>query len=290
MFSSLLTLPPLSSDRGHSEPRTSPGKAWGKRHSTPAISRYALVNALEQKQMQAWFQPKVCLHTQRLVAVEILARWCHPEQGVVTPSVFLPWCRAYGLDKALLLHMLQEALVFQARWRSQGVTLPVAINLPTYLLDDPDLAYTLQQTVLAHQGAAADITFELLETSDTSTPQALYAGANRLVAYGFGLAMDDFGVNYSSIQRLMLVPFSELKLDRSLVQGISAAPHQADYVRAVIEAGKQRDLIVTAEGVEQFADARLLRQVGCDYAQGYLYATPLPAIELAQWMHRHKMV
>lgn len=284
MFSSLVTLQSLSNDGLRLPQRKSLGNIWGRQEAAVSISRSALITALEQKQMQAWLQPKVCLHTQRLVAVEVLARWCHPTWGVVTPTVFLTGFKAYGLDEALLLYMLQEALVFQAHWRSQGMVLPVAVNLPTYLLDDPCLAEKLLQVVQSHHGETAEITFELLETSDTATPHALYAGASQLVSSGFGLALDDFGVNYSSIQRLMSVPFSELKLDRSLVQGVSTEPRQAEQVRATIDACKQRDLIVTAEGVECLADLAFLRQAGCDYAQGYLWAKPLPATELAPWM------
>ena len=287
MYSSLFALQSLSSDRLHPNQCKTPVKAWGKRNTILPIHKSALVAALEQKQMQAWFQPKVCLHTQRLVAVEILVRWCHPEKGVVAPNVFLPWSRVYGLDEALLLYMLQEALAFQAHWRNQGVVVPVSVNVPTYLLDDPYLADKLCQTVGSYQGTIAGVTLELLESSETTTSQALCTGANRLIKCGFGLALDDFGVGHSSIQRLMLVPFSELKLDRSLVQGVSTVPKQAARVRAVIDICKQRDLVVTAEGVERSADAEFLRQVGCDHAQGYMFAKPLPAAELAHWMRRH---
>lgn len=287
MLSSLFALQSLSNERLHQTKRKSLGQAWGRSKTGLAIRRSVLVTALEQKQMQAWFQPKVCLHTQRLVGVEVLARWCHPEKGMVAPTGFLVWTRTYRLDEALLLYMLQEALGFQAHWRKQGVVVPVSVNVPTYLLDDPYLAEKLLQIVESYQGMTTEVTLELLESSETATPQALCSSANKLIECGFGLALDDFGVGHSTIQRLILAPFSELKLDRSLVQGVSTVLEQAERVRAVIGACKQRDIIVTAEGVERLADVEFLRQAGCDYAQGYMFAKPLPAVELAQWMRRH---
>lgn len=251
-----------------------------------AIGRAVLLDALHKDQIQTWLQPKVEVHSQKLVAWEALARWRHPQLGLLTPNVFLPWFSEHGLDEALLMHILQEVLGLQAYWRRQGVVMPVSVNLPTHLLDDAGLPDRLSACVQAKQGRACDITFELLENSDTKTPCTLFMGACRLVAMGFGLAQDDVGVGYSSMDRLVCVPFSELKLDRRLVHGLSADRQQAAQALSWITSAKARGLRVTAEGVEVQADLELLQQMGCDYAQGYLFAKPAPAFELGMWMRQ----
>lgn len=250
------------------------------------INRAVLLDALRKEQIQAWLQPKVSVQSRQVVALEALARWRHPQWGVLSPNVFLPWFSEHGLDEALLMHMLQEVLGLQAYWRRQGMVMPVAVNLPTHLLDDAGLPDRLMDCVQAKQGNAADITLELLENSTTRTPCALFMGTSRLVAMGFGLAQDDVGVAHSSMERLVSAPFSELKLDRHYVHGMSQRPEQADQVQVWIAAAKQRGLRVTAEGVQEQADLDCLRQMGCDYAQGYLFAKPTPAFELDMWIRQ----
>ncbi|MCX5567054.1 EAL domain-containing protein [Alcaligenes phenolicus] len=250
------------------------------------ISRSVLLDALHKDQIQAWLQPKVTVRSQKLVALEALARWRHPQLGLLSPHVFLPWFSEHGLDEALLMHVLQEVLGLQAYWRRQGTVMPVSVNLPTHLLDDAGLPDRLMACVQAKRGRACDITFELLENSDTKTACALFMGACRLVAMGFGLAQDDVGVDYSSMERLAGAPFSELKLDRRFVHGLSADRQQAAQVLGWIATAKERGLRVTAEGVEAQADLDILQQMGCDYAQGYLFAKPTPAFELDMWMRQ----
>lgn len=247
------------------------------------ITRAVLLDALRKGQVQAWLQPKVSVQSQQVVALEALARWRHPQWGVLPSDVFLPWFSAHGLDEALLLHMLQEVLRLQTDWRRQGLTLPVAVNLPTHLLDDVSLPDRLMACVQEQQGQASQITLELLENSNTRTPCALFLGASRLVAMGFGLAQDDAGVEHSSMERLMSAPLSELKLDRQSVNGLARSREQIEQVQGWIRVAKQRGLRVTAEGVEQQEDLDCLRQMGCDYAQGYLFAKPAPAFELNMW-------
>ncbi len=250
------------------------------------INRAVLINALRKEQIQAWFQPKVKVQSQQLVALEALARWCHPHWGLLSPDVFLPWFRAHGLDEALLMHMLGEVLSLQAYWRRQGRVIPVAVNVPTHLLDDAGLPDRLLACVQAKDGCAGDITLELLENSNTRTPCALFMGASRLVAMGFGLAQDDAGVAHSSLERLASAPFSELKLDRQFVHGMAHSPEQAEQVQHWIGAAKQRGLRVTAEGVQERADLECLQQMDCDYAQGYLFAKPTPAFAMDMWMRQ----
>lgn len=248
------------------------------------MSRMTLRKALNLGQIQAWFQPKVSVDSQRLAGAEALARWLHPELGLLAPASFLPWFSHHGLDEALLMHMLKEALGIQAQWRRQGIQVPISVNLPTHLLNDVFLPDRLLNRVRELQGRTCCITFEILESSNTLTARALLRGASRLVSMGFGLAQDDFGIGYSSMRRLSSLPFSELKLDRSFVHGAAREDRQAATVLASIRAGKRRGLAVTAEGVETPEDLAFLRQAGCDYAQGYLFAKPLSAADMNVWL------
>lgn len=254
--------------------------------SVPVVtpSPTLLLEALRNGQIQAWFQPKVSIATLRPVGVEALVRWQHPEQGLMSPQAFLPWFHRQGLDEALLMHMLRTAVSAQEQWRSLGIALPVSVNLPTHLLDNVSLPDRLLCCVQEHGGHACDISFELLETSDTATTPPLFVGASRLVSMGFGLAEDDFGIGYSSMQRLASLPFTELKLDRSFVHGVSQDSKQAAATLALIQAGQRLGAAVTAEGVETAEDLAFLQQAGCDYAQGYLFAKAQPAAELAVWV------
>lgn len=253
------------------------------------ISRAVLLDALHKEQIQAWLQPKIALRSPQLVGVEALARWSHPQWGRLAPDVFLPWFRLHGLDEALLMHMLKEALSLQKYWRRQHIVLPVAVNLPTHLLNDAGLPDRLAGCVQMVGGKTRDITFELLEDSDTSSPCALFMGAARLRAMGFAVAQDDAGVGYSSIRRLSLAPFTEVKLDRRLVQGVAGDCARAELMHNWIWAAKQRNIWVTAEGVESPDDLAFLVRAGCDYAQGYLFARPVPAFELTMWIRQHWM-
>ncbi|MGE8545826.1 MAG: EAL domain-containing protein [Alcaligenes sp.] len=266
------------------------GRAWpggdaaGPRSKGLPMSRMTLRKALDLGQIQAWFQPKVSVDSQRLAGAEALARWLHPELGLLAPAAFLPWFSHHGLDEALLMHMLKEALAIQAQWRRQGIQVPISVNLPTHLLNDVFLPDRLLNRVRELQGRTCCITFEILESSNTLTARALLRGASRLVSMGFGLAQDDFGIGYSSMRRLSSLPFSELKLDRSFVHGAAREERQAATVLASIRAGKRRGLAVTAEGVETPEDLAFLRQAGCDYAQGYLFAKPLSAADMNVWL------
>ena len=271
---------------GRARPAVGPGGCVQVDGEALLINRAVLLNALRKEQIQAWLQPKVKVQSQQLVALEALARWRHPQWGLLSPDVFVPWFSEHGLDEALLTHMLGEVLSLQAYWRRQGMRIPVAVNVPTHLLDDAALPDRLMACVQAKEGCAADITLELLESSTTRSPCALFMGASRLVAMGFGLAQDDAGVAHSSLQRLASTPFSELKVDRQFVHGMANNREQSEQVRDWIAAAKQRGLRVTAEGVQERADLECLQQMGCDYAQGYLFAKPAPAFELDMWIRQ----
>ncbi|HCR1215055.1 TPA: EAL domain-containing response regulator [Pseudomonas aeruginosa] len=234
------------------------------------LDHQALVGALSTRAFQAWFQPKKSLYNGRIVAAETLVRWMHPEQGVLLPDTFLPALCAFGLEEQLLWLVLKQAIDAQARWREEGYDIPLSINLPTHLLNSHDLADRLLEFVLRHQGVPGKLCFELMECSIPKDLSNFYAGACRLRMKGFGLSQDDFGKGYSSYMNLVSTPFTELKIDRALVQRCDENDSLALALSSIVALGRKLGLTVVAEGVETPQELELLRKVDCNQVQGFL--------------------
>ncbi|MFJ2459379.1 EAL domain-containing protein [Pseudomonas neuropathica] len=250
--------------------------------SHPGIDRQSICNALDNGELQAWFQPKKALNNGRIVAAEALVRWNHLEHGTLLPGVFLPALIAFGLEEPLLWCVLKQAIAAQATWREQGYDIPVSVNLPTHLLNSHDLPDRILAFVLAHQGLPARICFELMECSVPDDISNFYAGACRLRIKGFGLSQDDFGKGYSSYMNLVSAPFTELKIDRALVQGCNANAEMAQALTSIVSLGRQLGLTVVAEGVETAQELALLRKIDCTQVQGFLISH---AVSADQFQH-----
>lgn len=248
----------------------------------PGIDCQSLMNALVNGDLQAWFQPKKALSNGRIVAAEALVRWAHPEHGLLLPGAFLPALIACNLEERLLWCVLKQAMAAQATWRQQGYDIPVSINLPTHLLNSHDLPDRIQAFVLEHQGLPARICFELMECSVPDDISNFYAGACRLRIKGFGLSQDDFGKGYSSYMNLVSAPFTELKIDRALVQGCNANEELAQALTSIVSLGRQLGLIVVAEGVETAQELALLRKIDCTQVQGFLISHAVSADQFQQ--------
>ncbi|WP_242207603.1 MULTISPECIES: EAL domain-containing protein [unclassified Pseudomonas] len=248
----------------------------------PGIDRQSILNALDNGELQAWFQPKKALNNGRIVAAEALVRWNHPEHDLLLPGVFLPALIAFDLEEPLLWCVLKQAIAAQATWRKQGYDIPVSINLPTHLLNSHDLPDRILAFVLAHQGLPARICFELMECSVPDDISNFYAGACRLRIKGFGLSQDDFGKGYSSYMNLVSAPFTELKIDRALVQGCNANAELAQALTSIVSLGRQLGLTVVAEGVETAQELALLRKIDCTQVQGFLISH---AVSADQFQH-----
>lgn len=245
--------------------------------TVPGINRDAVLEALDSRALQAWFQPKKNLVNGRIVAAEALARWVHPEHGVLLPGVFLPAINTFNLQEPLLWLMLEQAITAQAQWRKQGYDIPVSINLPTHLLNSDDLPDRIYAFVLSHQGVPAALCFELMECSKPQHISNYYAGACRLRIKGFGLSQDDFGKGYSSYINLVSTPFTELKIDRELVQGCNDNEELAQALISIVGLGRQLGLTVVAEGVETAQELALLRRINCTQVQGFLISAAVSA-------------
>lgn len=229
-----------------------------------------LDRGLDSGEIQAWFQPKYSLVEDRVIGVEALARWLHPELGVLLPHAFLAELDGAGLTERLLWSILGQSIAAQKRWQAAGHDISVSVNLHTRLLDDPDLPDRLCEFVWARDAKPRGICFELIENSMTSESCSYYSGASRLRMMGFGLAQDDFSSGYSSFYRLVATPFTELKLDRGIVQNAPRSEAFRKAMSSIIQLGHDLNLTVVAEGVETADEMQLLRRLGCDMVQGFL--------------------
>lgn len=251
-------------------------------------SRERLCKAIADGEITAWFQPKKSLESGLVVAAEALVRWRHPEHGTLQAGRFLPLIEQHALEAALLRHILKASVQAQARWRELGFRIPVSINLPPHLLERRSLPDELLALTQQHGGVAADLCFELMESSTTHHVSDYYAGACRLRMKGFGLAQDDFGQGLSSVHNLVNTPFTEVKIDRALVRGCARDPALHSALATVIALGAKLGLNIVAEGVETDAELATLRKLGCNQVQGFLISRAIPAETFATLLGQEK--
>jgi len=241
--------------------------------------------ALEAGQFIPFFQPIVSVSTGAVKGVEVLARWQHPDQGLLQPLHFIPRIEGSPLMLPFTLSIVAQALDQMAQWRDSQLNLPsMSINLSAENLADVAFVEKLTHLTVANGISPDSLVWEVTETMVMSNLSQCLANLVRLRLKGFGLAMDDYGVGYSSMQQLSSCPFTELKIDRVFVDGASRRPNRRAVLESSIQMGHKLNAVIVAEGVETADDWALLRQLGCDVAQGYLIAKPMPAPELPNWM------
>ena len=237
----------------------------------------ALPGAIERGELLLAYQPKADLRTGRIVGVEALARWEHPELGVVEPAEFVPIAEQTGLIITLTSAVLDAALERVASWRALGHGLTIAVNLSARSFLDASLADEIPELLSAHDVPAHCLELEITESMLMHDPQRAGETLERLAATGVSLSVDDFGTGYSSLAHLKRLPVDTIKIDKSFV--LEMADDEADeaIVRSMIELAHNLGLRVVAEGVESAATWMRLAALGCDLAQGYHLARPLPA-------------
>jgi len=235
-------------------------------------------------QFEPFFQPKVELATGRVVGAEALARWRHPAYGLLGPETFLaPIARAGYLDELSWI-ILALAALEAGRWCSAGLNLSVAVNVSATSLADPNYAEAVTQ-IVGGQGLGANrMILEVTESEAIRNVAAALENLTRLRMRGFGLAIDDYGVGYSSMQELSRMPFTELKIDRSFVTAAAGSEKHRMMIAHNVEVARLLGLKTVAEGVETKAEMQLLRTLGCDMIQGFLVAEPMDGRELLRWM------
>lgn len=228
-------------------------------------------------------QPKVTVADRRVVGVEALLRWREPSGAILPPSAVLPGAEAGGLLNQLTMSVFGLTVDWLALWRSQGHDVRAAVNLSNANLTT--LALPDAMSSVAH-GAGVDASHITLEITQDGLLEDLSAGmevVGRLRLKGFGIAIDDYGTGYSSLGQLKNLPVTELKVDRSFVEGANANASLIEILGSSATLGRSLGLAVVAQGVETTEVLDLLTSLGCDEAQGYLVARPMPPSEFLAW-------
>lgn len=268
--------------------RRKPGPAAGEPKGGRRWSRAELASAIASRQFVPFFQPKIDLKTSRLAGVEVLTRWRHPEQGVLLPSEFLEQLEGQGLIEQLTDCVITQALSCVSECKVHGRDISLALNISPTTLQVAHAAEHIAGLVTASGMCAAQLTIELTETVACETSAAVYESLIRLRELGFQISIDDFGTGYSSMKLLSTMPFTELKIDRSLVSGAAHDPKSALILESIIQLADKLRLRTVAEGIETREDIKLLRSLGCEVGQGYFLGLPMSHLRLLRSLQAGK--
>jgi diguanylate cyclase (GGDEF)-like protein len=239
--------------------------------------------ALANGQLVAYFQPEVELSSGRVAAAECLARWEHPELGVLLPAVFARCAEQLGLMGELTRLMLRLSLVQHRVWAAAGRSIPVSVNVGPDCAIDPEFPGVIVELLRSERVPGPMLTLEVSEQTGTAAVSATFFG--QLAEVGVRVALDDFGAGFASLESLGGWPIDELKLDMSLVKPIATIASFRMIVRTTIDLAHQLGVKVVAEGVESEAVRSELHALGCDLAQGFLFGRPMAAGTFAAWLH-----
>ncbi|KQN69019.1 hypothetical protein ASF04_15780 [Duganella sp. Leaf61] len=250
-----------------------------------AVDTAQVHDAIRSGQFELHYQPKVALQGAGtpLQGAEALLRWRLPGQGLLAPCDFLPQVEAAGMMDQVTMEVVRLALRDWQAWNRSGLALPLSINLSPLSLTDPHLASELIAAVARACIPPTYLTFEIVEYAEVADLATALRMLIKLRLHGFGLSLDDYGAGHASMLRLARFPFSELKLDCQLVHGAWQRPHVKPLLRHAIAIARELGVTAVAEGIETVEDMTLLRELGCDQAQGYLVARPMPAEAMPDW-------
>lgn len=235
-------------------------------------------------QLALVFQPRIDLQSRKCVAVEVLLRWQHPELGNVSPSEFIPIIERSAHVRDLTLWVLNAALGQSRSWIDAGFTMPVSVNVSAANLEDHVFVEHVMAALMRHGIPPLHLELEVTESAIMKDAKAALRTLEALRAIGIKLSIDDFGTGYSSLSYLQKLPTEVVKIDQSFIRNLDGDERGQSLVQSMITLSHDLGYRVVAEGVETNPVRELLTQMSCDEAQGYLFAKPLPALELETWM------
>lgn len=274
----------------HAAKRAATGFAWyNEAQEAARLGHLSLVSdmrtAVATAQLQMWLQPKFSLTTGHAVGAEALVRWQHPQRGFISPAEFVPFAEQTGYISMLTNWMLGQALATLAAWAPTQPALSIAVNISTRDLLDPQFCTRVAQLIAQHGVNPQCLRLEIVESGLMDDPQTSVAVLHALRGLGVHLSIDDFDTGYSSLAYLQKLPVSELKIDRSFVDGVDGLPGSQRLFKTMVEMGHGMGLLVTAEGVETEAEKETVARLGCDVMQGYLASRPLFGAPLQAWFN-----
>jgi EAL domain-containing protein (putative c-di-GMP-specific phosphodiesterase class I) len=260
-------------------PRPAPAAAPG-----PSFSFAEVGVGLQKRQFEPFFQPKIELATGQVKGLETFARWRHPEHGVLGPTAFIGALEQNNRVDFLDWTMLEMSVERCRRYHDQGIPISISLNLAPETLAHPNFIRQVQSTMQRHGVLPDYLTFEMTEKAILSFDADFIERLVRLRMMGFGLAIDDYGTGRSNLQILARIPFSELKIDRSFVDGASKKRPLGTVLKSCLGLTHSLDRMSVAVGVETRQDWDFLQGLGCTYAQGYHIANPMAADEFPRWL------
>ena len=239
-----------------------------------------LRRAIPAGEIEPWFQPVVDSMTGRVVGVEVLARWNHPEQGLLSPASFVPMAEELGLIREIDEAIFEAACARTAPWVARGWIEVVSCNVSPRDLLDPAFSLKLIGRLAKTALPATAMTVEITETFLLQDMALARRHIERLAARGVNVALDDFGTGYSNLRALMHLPIQTVKLDRSLIDDVGRDPRVSKLVASMLHAARSLGVRIIAEGVEHEAQALFLRAAGCERMQGFYFARPMPGDQM----------
>lgn len=246
--------------------------------------------ALENGQIQPWFQPQISTDTGKVTGFEALARWQHPVHGLIAPATFLPALEDVGLTERLGQVVLYHALTALKAWDSAGIDVPrVGVNFATDELRNPGLVDKIGWELDRFDLTPDRLSVEILETVVAGSPDdAVTRNIAGLADMGCRIDLDDFGTGHASISSIRRFAISRIKIDRSFVMKADRDPEQQRLIGAILTMAERLELETLAEGVETVGEHALLAQLGCDHVQGFGIARPMPFDQTLDWVAAHQ--
>ncbi|RHR27065.1 EAL domain-containing protein [Clostridium sp. AF19-22AC] len=249
----------------------------------------SMESALAQNQFQIYLQPKYRIEDQKLVGAEALVRWIHPEWGFQSPAEFIPLFEKNGFITKMDQYVWDKTCAVIKEWEVEGLPpISVSVNVSRADIYNADLAEILMRTVKKYNLSPSHLHLEITESAYTENPTQIIDTVRQLRELGFIIEMDDFGSGYSSLNMLNEMPIDILKLDMKFIQSETAKPNSQGILQFIIALARWMHLSVVAEGVETKEQFNRLKEIGCDYVQGYYFAKPMPCAEFKELLGKQE--
>jgi len=249
----------------------------------PVFTQDEIAAGLKNEEFEPFFQPKIELATGKIRGVEALARWRHPQHGIVAPIAFITILEENGQIEALTRVMLARSAEQCRSWRNAGLDASVSVNVSVKSLGDVHFAESMTELVRRHHLDPRHMIIEVTETTAATDVGRALENLARLRMNGFGLSIDDYGTGYSSMQQLGRIAFTELKIDQSFVMNAVKQESSRVFLKSSLGLAKRLKLTSVAEGVQTRPDVDLLLRLHCDLAQGYFIARPMSSAAFHDW-------
>ncbi len=258
-------------------------------HSETHLSLLSEIKrAIEKDELQLFFQPKVTLNDSSVLSVETLLRWQHPTRGLIPPDEFIPFAERTGAIKLITRWLIGKAIIQARSWVDQGLMIKMSINISARDLLDADFSNFVSERLKEHGAQASMFCMEITESALMEDPVKARRTVDELHQLGLSISIDDYGTGYSSLAYVKNLPVNELKIDREFIKNMIENKEDVAIVRSTIELGHNLGLKVVAEGIEREEEMQMLKDFGCDEAQGYLISKALSVSDMEIWISENR--